>query len=447
VRLDVRVLAFTVALSIVAVGVFGLVPALRSSRVDLSQALRAGDRSVNGSALGSRGQRMPMGRMLIAGQVALSLVLLVGAALLVRSLQGIERADTGLDRDHLLIVEMDALAGGYRGDRLANLTRELTERFSRIPGVARVAFSENGIFSGTESMNSFTIPGFTARTREDSVAASDRISPGYVTAIGGHLLQGREFTEQDVDHAARVVLLNEAMALHYFPGRNPVGRTIRFDDSTAAEIVGVVASIKDHDLEGAPIRRFYTPYLQHYTGEPGSLRFEIRASGDPANLVTPVRVQIKALDQSLSIGGIDPLSLLMRQSVREERLLARLATGFGVLALLLAAVGLYGVMTYAITRRTGEIGLRMALGARRGNVIAMVLRDALGLVVLGLVIGVPLALASTRLLRSQLHGIEPGDPVSIAIALCVLMISAIIAALFPALRAARVEPLVALRQE
>ncbi|MEP6571497.1 MAG: ABC transporter permease [Gemmatimonadota bacterium] len=447
VRLDAPVLAFTVALSALAVGAFGLMPALRSSRVDLAQALRAGARSVNSNALGARGQRMPMGRLLIAGQVALSLVLLVGAALLVRSLSSVEQADTGLDRDHLLIVELDALAAGYRGDRLASLTQELSERFSRLPGVAAVAFSENGIFSGTESMNSFSVPGFVARTREDSVAATDRISPGYVTAIGGHLLRGREFTAQDAGHAPRVVILNETMAQHYFPGTNPIGATMRFDDTTAAEIVGVVASIKDHDLEGAPIRRFYSPYLQFGAGEPGSLRFEIRASGNPADLVMPVRQQIKALDPSLLIGGIDPLSLLMRQSVREDRLLARLASGFGVLALLLAAVGLYGVMTYAITRRTGEIGLRVALGAQRGDVIAMVVRDALGLVLLGLVIGLPLALASARLLRSQLHGIEPSDPVSIAIALVVLLASAIVAAFLPALRAARVEPLVALRQE
>jgi putative ABC transport system permease protein len=182
-------------------------------------------------------------------------------------------------------------------------------------------------------------------------------------------------------------------------------------------------------------------------GEPGSLRFEVRVEREPAAVVNAVRREFGAQDRLLVIDGIDPLASLMRQSVSQERLLSRLATGFGVLALLLAAVGLYGVMTYAIVRRTGEIGLRVALGAQRGDVIGLVLGDALRLVGLGLAVGVPLAFASTRLLRTQLHGVQPTDPTSLAVALSVLTASAVVAALIPALRAARVPPLVALRED
>ena len=187
-------------------------------------------------------------------------------------------------------------------------------------------------------------------------------------------------------------------------------------------------------------------YTQFTAGEPGSLRFEVRGAGDPAALVNSVRSAVAAVDPLLVIDGVDPLSFLMRQSVREERLLSRLATGFGVLALLLAAVGLYGVMTYAIVRRTGEIGLRVALGAQRGDVIRLVLGDALALVAMGIGVGVPSALASSRLLQSQLHGVGASDPAALVIALSVLTASALIAALIPALRASRVPPLIALRE-
>jgi predicted lysophospholipase L1 biosynthesis ABC-type transport system permease subunit len=226
-----------------------------------------------------------------------------------------------------------------------------------------------------------------------------------------------------------------------------VGRTIRVGDSANAAIVGVVADIKDRTLVGAPVRRYYLPYLQEISGTPGGLRYVVRTNGDPARLVTPIRQSIVAYDPQLPIDGIDVLSTLMRASVREERLLARLASGFGVIALLLAAIGLYGVMTYAITRRTAEIGLRVALGATRRTVVNMVLNDALRVIVVGTVIGVPLALVSLRYLEGQLHGVGPTDPTAIAVALIVLIGSGFVAALLPALRAARVPPLEALREE
>ncbi|MEP7346989.1 MAG: ADOP family duplicated permease, partial [Gemmatimonadaceae bacterium] len=444
VGLDWSVLAFTLALSLVTVVLFGLVPALKASRLNVASTLRASTKSVTG-AQGSQAGRVPIGRLLIAAQVALSLVLLVGAALLVRSLRSVEGVDTGLDRDHLLIVEMDPTSSGYTGERLNRLAAELGERLGRLPGVAAVTYSENGIFSGTESASTFQIPGFVARAREDTVANYDHVGPGYVRAVGARLLLGRELTPNDAVHGAPVVMVNATMARFYFGAENPIGRTMQMD-SSAFQIVGVVADVKDHVLRDAGTRRFYMPF-QQATEDGMSLRMIVRASGDPASLAIPVRHAIKEYDALLRVSDIQPLTSLMRDSIREDRLLARIAAGFGLLALLLAAVGLYGVMTYAIARRTSEIGLRVALGARRGNVIGMVLGDALKLVAGGVAVGVPLALGAARLLRSQLFGVGPTDPASIILALTVLTASAVLAALIPAIRAARVAPLIALRQE
>jgi len=441
VRLDLPVLAYTAGLSVVAAVLFGLVPALRASRVDLASTMRAHARSVAGGH-----GRVPIGRLLIAGQVALSLVLLVGAGLLVRSLMSVERSNTGLDRDHLLIVDADIAGRGYQGERKAVLARSLMQRFAAIPGVAAVSYSENGIFSGTESGTVIHVPGYVAPGGGDSIDASyDRIGPGYVTALGGRLLAGRDIAASDGPHAAGVVLLNETMARQLFARGSAVGRTLRLDDTTNAEVVGVIADVKDHELVGEPVPRFYRAYFQQ--DDPAAMRFIVRTAGDPNAVKNQVRREILAADGLLVIDDLDPLSTLMRQSLREARLVARLASGFGVLALLLAAIGLYGVMTYAITQRTGEIGLRVALGAQRGDVIGMILLDALKVVAIGLIVGVPLALGLTRLLQSQLHGVSAADPVAVVVALSVLAISAAVAALLPALRASRVTPLVALQQD
>ncbi|HSA54987.1 MAG TPA: ABC transporter permease [Gemmatimonadaceae bacterium] len=445
-RIDVVALGFTMLLAMLAVVVFGLVPALRASRVDVAGAMRASAKSLTGGA-GLRGGRNPLGRALIAGQVALSMVLLVGAALLVRSLRHVEGADTGVDREHLLVVDVDAYSRGYRDARLATLAQELGDRLRRIPGVTELSWSENGIFSGTESASNLGVPGFTAREELDSISYFDQVGPDFVRAIGGRLLRGRAIEASDAPGSAPVVLVNESFARFYFGDGDPTGTTIRISDSTLAQVVGVVADIKDQSLTAAARRRYYTAYMQRPLGSPGALRFLVRTTGEPARLVPDVRRTILAHDAQLPIDGIDPLSTLMRQSIREGRLLTRLASGFGLVALLLAAIGLYGVMSYAITRRTGEIGLRVALGAGRGNVIRLVLGDALRLVFIGVAVGVPLALASTRLLRNQLYGVTAADPVAMGVALAVLLTSAIVAALLPAVRASRVAPVVALREE
>jgi predicted permease len=405
---------------------------------------------VTGTPLGFRGRRAPLGMLLVIGQVALSVLLLVGAAMLVRSLKRIESTDIGIDRDHLIIVDVDATSRGYTGPRIAAFANRLRERLAALPGVAAVTLSENGIFSGTESDATIEVRGFVMRQPSDSLIAYDQVGANYARALGAHLIAGRDIARGDEGVVPRVVLVNQSLARFYF-GDTAVGKFLYFNDSIAVQIVGVVADIRDHDLEGTLARRAYFPFVhaedKHGLDWSGRLRLEVRAAGDPTKLVQPLREAIRAVDPMLPIDGIDPVPVLMRETIAKERLLAKLATAFGILALVLAAIGLYGVMTYAITRRTSEIGLRVALGAQRGDVVRMVLRDGLGVVVIGVIVGLPLTLACVRLLGTQLHGVSFADPVSIVTAIAVLIVSALVAALVPALRASRVSPIIALRAE
>ena len=444
-RLDLPVLVFTLALSLGAVALFGLAPALRASRVDLATTMRAQTRAVSGGLGAATGRRLSAAKLLIASQVALSVVLLTGAALLVRSLRSLERLPMGLDREHLLVADLDVATRGYSEARRNELVQEIAARIGRIPGVVGVSYSENGIFSGTESQGTVSIEGFTPRVASDSEVAYDVVGPRYAAAIGARLLQGRDLDARDNNQTGYVALVNESFARFYFHGASPVGRWFK-SDTTPIQIVGVINDVVDHDLRAAPLRRYYIPYL-HAQENPVAARYEIRTTGDPARIAPEVRRIATAVDPLLPIDGIDPLRQLTRQSLRVERLLARLATGFGIGALLLAAIGLYGVMTYAVTRRTGEIGLRVALGAQRPEVVGLVVRDALRVVMLGFAVGLPVALGVLQLIGTHLHGVEVADPYSIGVALAVLLVSALVAVMVPAVRASRVSPVVALREE
>jgi predicted permease len=443
------ILAFTLAVSVLAVGVFGLAPALHASRVDLASTMRSGAQP--GASFGRGARRRPLGSLLISGQVALSIVLLVGAAILVRSVRNLRNTDVGFDRDHVIVADVDIQTHGYVGAPLAALVRSLRDRIAAIPGVAAVAYSENGIFSGSDSGTSIEVPGFVAHTSDDTTMAYDNVGPGYVAAIGGRLVAGRDLTASDEGKPARTALVNQTFANFYFPRENAVGKFVHYNDSIAVQIVGVVADVRDHGLTGTLDRRMYFPYVHTDTnsnqlGTVGALRLEIRAAGDPNALVDQVRKAIAAVDPSLPIEGIDPLTSLIAGSIRQEILLARLATAFGVLALVLAAIGLYGVMSYSVARRTSEIGLRAALGAQREDVVRLVLRDAMALVIAGLIVGLPLSMTLMRLLKAQLHGVGTADPSSVALSVGVLVASAIVAVVVPALRASRVSPIVALRE-
>jgi putative ABC transport system permease protein len=444
-RQDRRVLAFTAALSLLTAILFGLAPALRATRVDLATVLRAQARGVTGAA-GSAGRRFEPGRVLVVLQVALALLLLVGTSMLVRSIRNLGAVDTGLERERLLIVTVNAERTIPPGPRRLAIARELLQRVRSIAGVAAASFSENGIFSGTESATTLTVEGFQAQTNEDTVVNYDRVGPDYFHTIGARILQGRDIGAQDDEHAAKVAVVNATMAKFFYPNGDVLGRRLKLDSVTYYAIVGVVADIQDHGLRDKPVRRLYLPVAQT-TDPPGNFSLELRAAGDPAGLVAPTRQAVRDAASSVDVLENKPLVDLMRESVSEEHLLAQVASFFGILTLALAALGLYGVMAHATMRRTSEFGLRMALGAEPGDVLRMVLREALVLVAIGAVVGLPAALAAMRLLQHQLFGVAFVDPPSILVALVVLGASAALAGYLPAARAARVGPLVALRAD
>jgi predicted permease len=442
-HLDSRVLAFTLALSVVTAILFGLVPALRATRVELATALRTQGRGVAGTH-GKPG-KLALGKLLVVAQVALSMLLLVGTGMLVRSTQRLQSADLGLARDELVIAEVDAQRAGYTGPRLIALVRDLTERIERFPGGASVSGSENGIVSGTESGTTLQVEGYTARADTDTLVAYDDVGPSYFRAIGAHLLQGRDFEARDNETGPKVAVVNETAARFFFPQGDVIGRHVTTDSSTW-EIVGVVADVQGQGVREPAARRLYFPMVQ-MTQLPGRFKMEIRATGDPARLAVPVRRALQAADPSLVVLSVDPLTGLIRDSISRDRMVAQVVSFFGALALVLAALGLYGVMAYATIRRTSEFGLRMALGAKPGDVTRLMLRETLILTIGGVIIGLPVALMATRLLESQLFEVGLLDLPSIALAVVVLSISAAVAGFIPAMRASRVPPLEALRVE
>ena len=443
-QIDLRVLAFAGGIALLTLFIFGLAPALRATRVDLAEALKARTRGGTGGALAATGRGLGAGKLLVIAQVALSVLLLIGAGLLVRTTQQLGSTDLGYERDGLVIADVLVGPAGYEGERLSSLATLLLERFRLIPGVQSVSYSENGLFNGTESSTTVHIAGYSAQTEEDTLVNYDHVGPDYLKAIGARLLSGRDISDRDVANSRRVMVINSTMARFYFPGQDPVGRVVGVD-SLEYEVVGVAADVKGLVLRDEPTRRFYAPYQQAIS-ERSTLRFEIRTNADLRQISRRVRGEVAAVDASLGI-GIDPLVDLMRASIGEERLFARLATFFGGLALLLAVIGLYGVMTYTIVRRTAEFGLRQALGARPRDVVSLVLRESLALVLLGALIGIPASIAAANLIRSQLFGVSPLDPITIAFVLLVLTTAAAVAAFLPANRASRVAPLDALRAE
>jgi predicted permease len=443
---DWRVLSFTFAISLVTGILFGLLPALQTTKVRVSPALKDGSRTTSASR-----SEFIWGKGLIAGQVALSLLVLFAAGLLVRSLKKLMEQDFGYGRDHLVIARIDPVSAGYNGDRIKLLAQQLVSRLASTPGVRAVTYSSNGLFSGSESGDAIIVPGFAPTSPEDRGANEDYVGPDYFGAVGIPILLGRGIEAQDTATSTRVAVVNEAMVKLFFNGQNPVGRQFRIDDpdwlNKPLTIVGVSHNAKDH---GSAIRedvkpRFYQAFQQ--TPDPFQIVLEVQVHGLPSAAVANVLSQIKATDSHLPISFAKTLDSLVSDSAANQIALAKLSGFFAGLALLLACVGLYGVMSYTVAARTREIGVRMALGARRGDVLELVLREAMLLVVAGLAIGIPLALASGRVLHSFLFGLKSTDPLSLIVVVLVLGSVAAVAGFIPARRAARTDPMKALRYE
>lgn len=442
---DLRVLLFTASACVLSGLIFGIIPALRVRRAAVAPALKCDQGTEN-----APGSFWNWGRALVTLQISISVLVLFAAGLLSRSLLNLRNLDLGYNREHLLVVTTNPLAGGYRPQRLAAFGNDMITRFTSIPGVRAASYSSHGLFSGGESELTIKFEGYVPGTakNEDEVAA-DYVGPRYFAAVGSPIILGRDIGLQDTEKSQQVAVINESMAKRYFPGINPIGRrfVIEHVDTPRQEleIVGVAKDIRDHSLIGTIPPRFYMPLVQSPILAP--LLFEIRTIGDPSGVAQTARKEIKEYDQNIPVYNTRPLDEILDGQMRNEIALARLSTFFGLLALALASVGLYGLMSYTVSRRTREIGVRMALGAQSGQVLQMVLQEAMKLVTIGILVGVPAALLVSRALNSMLFGLSAADPISMLIVILMLGTIAALAGFVPARRATKVDPIVALRYE
>jgi predicted permease len=441
---DWRVLVFTACACVLTGLLFGMVPALRAAKVAVAPTLKESTTAQPVSG------RFPIGKLLVVSQVAVCLLVLFAAGLLVRSLKNLRDLDLGYSRDHILMALADPVSAGYKEVQITNYEREMSAQLSALPGVRSVTASENGLFSGTESADQLKIEGYTPARDRDKIVYWDQVGDNYFHALGIPLLAGREFGPQDTPTSLRVAVINQTMAKFYFGNSNPIGHKMWLDDQEnkdkPIEIIGVVRDVRDHSLRGPVQRRFYIPTAQPMD-KLYAVNFEIQTAGKPEEMMEPVRKTFAAVDANVPVTRLRSLNGLVDSSISRDILVARLSTFFGVLALLLASIGLYGVMSYTVSRRTREIGVRMALGAHKAQVLRMVLQEAMKLVVIGIIIGIPASFLLTRVFSSMLFGLSSTDPVSMLIVVAVLGGVACIAGLIPARRATKVDPLVALRYE
>jgi predicted permease len=446
---DAKILGFTLGVSLLTGILFGLAPAFRAARVDLNSVLKGNSRGVVGGT--ARGNKAPLGKILVVAQVALSLLLLIVAGLFVRSFQKLTQVQLGFDRDRLLLFDVEPLSAGYKGPAITQLYKDLAARIGAVPGVRAVSFSHNGLFSGSESSDQISIEAYTPKPGQEMHARFDHVGPNYFSTVGIPVLAGREIGPQDEGSGQRVCVINQTMARYYFGDEIPIGRRIwdMFPTThTDCVVVGVVADAKYNSLDEKTPRRFYVPVLQPIEdSETRFARFEVRAAGNPPAIASSVRQVVKQTAATLPPIEMHTMDELVSESLTSSRMITKLSGFFGALAALLACIGIYGIMGYAVAGRTNEIGIRMALGAQGGDVLWLVLRESLLLVIIGIAIGLPSVIGAAKLISSQLFGLTAADPVALAAATALMISVAILAGYIPARRASRIDPLVALRYE
>ena len=443
-RPDTGVLLFTAGVSILAGILFGLIPAIQASRTNLSSAMKEKNRM--------RGfMRLNPSALMVVLQVGLSMVLLTGGGLFARSLMKLQGEDLGFDRNNVLLLGIDPRLAGYKPTELATLYQQIIERLSTLPQVRSVSMATYAPLSGTRRSSSIQVSGYTPQPGEDLNTQDILAGPKYAETLGVPLLRGREIDQRDTPASRQVAVINETFANHYFKDQNPIGRTFTFDDDTDQqqwiEIVGVVGDLKGEDAREKPESTIYRPILQVQSQGAYSCTIHIRTASDPTPLTPQVRQMINQINDKIPVFGVTTLNDQLHENLGQERLIAQLVSFFGALALILACIGLYGVMAHGVARRTNEIGIRMALGARGGNIAWMIVRETLYLVLAGLVLGVPAALIGAKLISAQLFGLSPTDPLTLVGAAIVLTVVAMLAGYLPARRASRVNPLNALRYE
>jgi putative ABC transport system permease protein len=439
---DARVLAFTMALALFTALVFGLVPALQAARSPMTSTLKEEGGSVAGGGAQAR-----LRRALVVAQVTMSMLLLAGAGLFARSLYNLMSVNPGFEVGGLLTFSVDPSLSGYTQERATALYRQLQAGIGAVPGVRSASMSEMGLLNGNDWSMTIKVDGYQAKEDEDMNPGVDGVSPGFFSTIGVPLIAGREFTERDSEVAPKVAIINETMAKYYYGSGNPIGRRIGFPRGkpTDIEIVGVVRDVRGQKLRDAPKRFIYVPYRQDDSVT--SLTFFVRSAGDTSAAAVAIRQAVQRLDANLPIADMKTMEVQVGESLFVERMVAMLSVAFGSLATLLAAVGLYGVMAYAVARRTREIGIRMALGAERGRVLRMVLTEVALMAGAGVTAGLAGAMYVTRKVQSQLFGLSPSDPATLAGATVLLIAVAMLAGFGPARRATTIDPNVALKAE
>ncbi|HEV2351857.1 MAG TPA: ABC transporter permease, partial [Terriglobia bacterium] len=451
---DLRVLAFTATISVLTGILFGLAPALRGTRPDLTPALKEGGTKILGSAGHSGGRRQHLGKLLVVAQVAISVLLLLAAGLFVRSLTNLENEDIGFDRNNLLLFGLAPTQAGYQGERLVRFYEELRQRINAIPGVQSTSLSKHTFIGGGISISDVSIQGYTPKPGESNGNGSLSLYVNYVgqeffETFGIPLPLGRTIGDRDTEAAPKVAVVNRAFANKYLGGANPIGRRLGFGGRKGRSdivIVGVVGDVRYGELRHEAPPTVYVPYNQHLDTL-DAMNFEVRTAGDPKNWIGAVRQTLQGLDRNLPMFDAKTQIEQINQATFQERLFARLSSFFGLLALTLACVGLYGIMSYAVARRTNEIGIRMALGAGRHSILAMIMRETLVMVAMGVALGIPAALAATRVISSMLYGLKATDPLTIMASVSVMIAVAVFAGYLPARRASRVDPIIALKYE
>jgi predicted permease len=438
-RPDARLLAFTAALCLLTGILFGVAPASRSSNVAPSPGIK-------GNSTGAPGG-FGLGKILVIAQVALSLVLLIGAGLFVRTLSNLKSQDLGFDREHTLMIWTAPSQTGRRGAPVADLYRTVQERISALPGVVSASPSDSGLLRGGGG-SPVKVPGYVPKSTDEFFVSWKLVSPRFFDTVGMRLIGGRDFTALDSEKAPRVAIINETMALKYFGRPDVTGSRfgMRRDRGDEITIVGVVKDAKNNNPRDKYESMIYIPYRQDLS-HLYDMCVAVHTAGNIPGLTTRIREELRSIDPRLPILNIDTIEQDVDKTLVQERLIAWVSGFFGAVAVLLACIGLYGVMTYVAARRTNEIGIRLALGATRFEVLRMGLRESMLLVAAGVGIGIPATIGATRLATSLLFGVSAADPTTIGLATLLLIVVALIAGFLPARRASKVDPMTALRYE
>ena len=436
---DVRVIGFALLVSLGTGLLVGAFPAMRVSRLGLYDAFRGAGRVMGGRSA----HRLPLGRVLVMSQIALSLVLVVTAGVFVRTLRNLVVIDPGYEREHVVVARLDVRAAGYDFAQLPALYDRLLGAAGAIPGVRSASLSLNSLAGGGTRTSMLVVPGRTLPPGESSSAQENYVTPDYFNTIGMALAQGRGFTRADKDGAPKVAIVSESMARHFFGTDRVVGSRFGYDTPPELEIVGVVRDARVNALREAPPRLVFRPLAQGPREYVTSV--EVRVIGAREPVTAALRNAIRQVDPMLPLRDIVPLSDLLERGLTSERLVARLAGSFGVLALLLAAIGLYGVMGYSVSRRTNEMGVRLALGASPAGVRVLILRESLMTSAAGVVLGLALLLPVQGITGRLVYGVSPRDPATVVLGTALLLAVTAVAAFVPAWRASRIDPVDAIR--